>query len=44
MRAMATTWADVATALRPRACGCHAREALRHSEAAITIISRKEPA
>jgi len=44
MRAVATMWADVAAALRRRACGCHAQEAPRHSEAATTIIGRKEPA
>jgi hypothetical protein len=44
MRAVATTWADEATALRRRACGCHAQEAARHSEADTTIIGRKEPA
>ena len=44
MRAVATTWADVATALRRRDCGCHAQETPRHSEAATTIIGRKEPA
>jgi hypothetical protein len=41
MRAAAT---DVATALRRRACGCHAQEAPpRHGESATTIIGRKEP-
>jgi hypothetical protein len=44
MRAVATRWADVATGLRRRDCSCNAQEAPRHSEAAITIISRKEPA
>jgi hypothetical protein len=43
MRAVATPWADVAMALRRRARGSHAQEAPRHSEAAATIIGRKEP-
>ncbi len=43
MRAVATTWAGVATALRRRACGCNAQEAPRHSKAPTTIIGRKEP-
>jgi len=44
MRAVAKTWADVATALRRRARGCQAQEAPRRSEAATTIVARKEPA
>jgi hypothetical protein len=42
MRA-ATIWADLAAALRRRACGRHAQEAPRHGESATTIIGRKEP-
>ena len=44
MRAVATTWGDVAMVLPRRDCGCKAQEAPRHSEATITIIGRREPA